>query len=1734
VDLVASVTDGGAPLVAGTTGHWRVRVANAGSAASSGRVSLQLSAPQGASLSGAGWDCADSECTSGSAVPAGGSLPELEVAVPVPAVDTPSSLAVSVSLSNPSDAVTGNNSVHHQEAMVVRAGADLIADITPLAAPFRLGGQGQFHVVVHNFGGTTTSAPVTVDLWASNYLLAQSGSGDGWSCDGATRCSHSGGLPGGGALPPLVFTVAVDADAPPKVAASVTVTSAADSDRTNNTRFAAVTTEGHIDLISSVVPSTRPFVAGQDASYEVVVRNTGVLPSSGPVTVRLDAWRVLSGSGDGWTCSTVSARCTTSAVVPPDGALPRLTFSGTLPASWGGGTTNATVQVSNGSDGVTANDTAWVSVPVVRGSGPDLLAAVSSTREPFVAGEQGSVSVTVRNVGVAATTGQVVVRPSAWRTLSGSGDGWSCAPSGTCVSQAAVPAGGSLPPITYVAGVPSDPFAVWASVQVVTAGDVVTANDSASLSVPVVTSPSGADVVVTTTAGGEPFAAGKTGHWAVHVANVGTAPTSGTVTVQFWLPQGATVSGSGWSCADGQCSTNATVAGGDAFPSLDVAAPVPVTDPPSTLSLSATVTGGEDADTTNNNVSISAGVAPGPVDLVASVVDGGRPLVAGETGHWKVRVTNAGSVASSGVVTVRLNLPSGASVSGAGWSCADAECSDDAPVGAGESLPELEVAWAVPVVEPPANVSLSAWLLNNSDSDTSNNTAYITTGVAPPVDRLFGSARVLTLSAGSLDVASGGQTELGVQVNVTDPDATDATITLKLSAGLDYIQGSTKGTTNADPELSDDKRTATWRHVPITASRSVTLTVQVKVAATATGSLPTEAAVSFSGSPLTGTDKLTLQVAAHSLTAVSPTSAATGSTFTLRVTGRLLTESDTVAIRRDGVTIQGTDVRQAGATALDATFTLTDAAPGQWDVLVTAPNGSQAVLPQALTVVATKDLNLDVEVVAPTALRLNAPTNIQVVVTNNSNFDVGLVPVELSVPSGVTLRPMTDHTAEYMDAIATTLEQSTTNPISAAAADAMRAQDYSGDLVTEEDDTSNKVVMLAPRIDAGKSAVLTVQAVPTKQVTGSIDANVYQDPRALFAAGIWDKGYDPSDDLAKLIVDCPPQNAACQEEMGRAADVTRQYLSGFFSAFHVAADLAGFYDFGIDLSLRGFVRGVGALVLLATGHGIDVLEGIIELWKNAEAISKLSKTGKSVKDVQFGVTSRDPNQVLGPAGVGDPHWIADRGPLRYILEFENAADATAAAGFVRVTQRIDPSLDLSTLRFDSAAVGGRTTTLIGDGTRASGVIHSTYNGGTDIAVEATVDPATRTLTATFAGPDGLADPVTPTPYRDFLPPDVTPPEGEGLITYDIDPLPSLAHETVLKAKATIVFDEHYGGGSTLDTPEIFNTIDAKAPTAAVTALPATSAPSFKVSWSGDDGGSGVHSYDIYVSTDEGPWQPWLSATTDTSTTFAGEGGHTYRFFATARDAVGNQGALEFTAQASTKTEEPREETDRTPPSVELTAPDSRISLSKTLQPSWSGSDTESGVASYDVRWSRARYTGGFGRWVYRSSWQRTTATSKGLRAASGYDYCFSVRGRDKAGNVSAWTAPRCTAVPIDDRTLAASRGWIGKRGPGYFAGTFRTTKLYGATLTSRTARIQRIGLLATRCPECGTVGVYLNGALVGEVSLKSATTEPSALILLPSFSLRTGKVTIKTLSNDKTVSIDAIALSKDIPTVNPG
>jgi hypothetical protein len=62
----------------------------------------------------------------------------------------------------------------------------------------------------------------------------------------------------------------------------------------------------------------------------------------------------------------------------------------------------------------------------------------------------------------------------------------------------------------------------------------------------------------------------------------------------------------------------------------------------------------------------------------------------------------------------------------------------------------------------------------------------------------------------------------------------------------------------------------------------------------------------------------------------------------------------------------------------------------------------------------------------------------------------------------------------------------------------------------------------------------------------------------------------------------------------------------------------------------------------------------------------------------------------------------------------------------------------------------------------------------------------------------------------------------------------------------------------------------------------------QLSWSGSDGlGSGMHSYDVYVSLEEGAAMPWLLQTTATGAVYTGGAGRQYTFTVYGRDRAGN-------------------------------------------------------------------------------------------------------------------------------------------------------------------------------------------------------------------------------------------------------
>jgi RHS repeat-associated protein/uncharacterized repeat protein (TIGR01451 family) len=101
-------------------------------------------------------------------------------------------------------------------------------------------------------------------------------------------------------------------------------------------------------------------------------------------------------------------------------------------------------------------------------------------------------------------------------------------------------------------------------------------------------------------------------------------------------------------------------------------------------------------------------------------------------------------------------------------------------------------------------------------------------------------------------------------------------------------------------------------------------------------------------------------------------------------------------------------------------------------------------------------------------------------------------------------------------------------------------------------------------------------------------------------------------------------------------------------------------------------------------------------------------------------------------------------------------------------------------------------------------------------------------------------------------------------------------------------------------------VDVLPPTSTVAPLPPFSPAGFTVTWSGSDGaaGSGVASYDVFVSDNGGPFTAWQTATTHTSAPFTGQDGHTYAFYSVATDKAGNRQRTPTTAQAQTTQGQP--------------------------------------------------------------------------------------------------------------------------------------------------------------------------------------------------------------------------------------
>src|SRR5262249_34163075 len=199
-----------------------------------------------------------------------------------------------------------------------------------------------------------------------------------------------------------------------------------------------------------------------------------------------------------------------------------------------------------------------------------------------------------------------------------------------------------------------------------------------------------------------------------------------------------------------------------------------------------------------------------------------------------------------------------------------------------------------------------------------------------------------------------------------------------------------------------------------------------------------------------------------------------------------------------------------------------------------------------------------------------------------------------------------------------------------------------------------------------------------------------------------------------------------------------------------------------------------------------------------------------------------------------------------------------------------------------------------------------------VMIELSFNPGTGVVTATFQSIDP-SDELPPPILVGFLPPEDGTGRGMGYVSYTAMPKAGLPTGTEIRNVASVVFDinpaittdqvdENDPSQGVDPAKQCLNTIDAVAPTSSVAPLTAFSPASFTVSWSGqdDNGGSGIDSFDVYVSDNGGNFTLWQSDTIGNSAVFTGVDGHTYSFYSIAFDHAGNAQGIPATAQATTQ------------------------------------------------------------------------------------------------------------------------------------------------------------------------------------------------------------------------------------------
>lgn len=311
----------------------------------------------------------------------------------------------------------------------------------------------------------------------------------------------------------------------------------------------------------------------------------------------------------------------------------------------------------------------------------------------------------------------------------------------------------------------------------------------------------------------DPFKQGDSGDtYTITVTNSGNDSASGMVSVVDALPAGLTatgIAGIGWSCTLGTltCTRSDALAASSSYAPITLTVDVS-SIAPATVTNTATVSGGGEANTANNSVDDPTNITP-LADLTIAKTHS-DPFTQGDTGDtYTITVSNAAGVGSTaGTVSVVDTFPgdmTATAIAGTGWTCTlgTLTCNRSDVLASGASYPAITLT---------VNVSASAATpLTNSASvsgggevNTSNDSVDDSTNITALPDLTIAKSHTDQFKQGAtgrnytITVTNSGMGATSGQVSVTDTLPVGLTATAMSGTGWTCTLGATPTCTSTD------------------------------------------------------------------------------------------------------------------------------------------------------------------------------------------------------------------------------------------------------------------------------------------------------------------------------------------------------------------------------------------------------------------------------------------------------------------------------------------------------------------------------------------------------------------------------------------------------------------------------------------------------------------------------------------------------------------------------------------------------------------------------------------------------------------------------------------------------------------------------------------------------------------------------------------------------------------------